>query len=147
MKIKNARIEGLVNGLRALDGVNSGTPQFKPYRFPNSKVSYAIARNLRKTKEAAEVLEETRVRTIKELLPTPESTELGGRELNEFTDRMREVLRMETELDLWLLKWSELSNNGANEIPATVIEQLFDVIQFDPLRGGEDGTAEVAHPL
>ena len=37
MKIKNARIEGLVNGLRALDGVNSGTPQFKPYRFPPAR--------------------------------------------------------------------------------------------------------------
>ena len=64
MKIKNTRIEGLVNGLRALDGVNSGTPQFKPYRFASSKVSYAIARNLRKSKEIAEVLG-VRIGTVK----------------------------------------------------------------------------------
>jgi hypothetical protein len=131
MKIKNARIEGLVNGLRALDGLNPGTPAFKPYKFATGKVSYAIARNLRKCREVAEVLEETRVRTIKELLPTPETTELSGKEFNEFTDRMREVLRIETEIDLWPLKWSELSNNGANEIPASVIEQLLDVLEYD----------------
>jgi hypothetical protein len=136
MKIKNARVEGLVNGLRALDGLNPGTPAFKPYKFATSQVSYAIARNLRRCKEVAEVLEETRVRTIKELLPTPEATELSGPQFTEFTERMRAVLRMETEIDLWPLKWSELSNHGVNDIPASVVEQLLDVLCEEAAEAG-----------
>jgi hypothetical protein len=120
MLLKNLLIEEVVNGIKALDGTKEQRFKFK------ATTLYSLAKNLRRLVDAANDLNEARMKSVKAngLDLDPKNPE----KLIKFQDEWRDLMRGETEIVLTLIGLSEL-NLEENNIPVTSLAGLAPIIK------------------
>lgn len=122
MKVKNSIILDTLRAFCALDGLEKERFKFPPLTM------LAMARNIRRLKDAAEDIERTRQQLIRDH-GVGKCDDKGNRvpdapeKLRAFNDEYQLVLDAEDELSLTRLKVKELKLD-TNNIPVTVLAEL-----------------------
>jgi hypothetical protein len=120
MKIKNLQIQILHNVLCRLE------PLDKPAFVFSGKVRYNIARNIKLLSQVVSDIENMRIKLVTEKLKPGES-ELTGTSRIDFLRDFNGVLETETDIDLIIMKISDLDLDK-NQIQVGLLSELVDVL-------------------
>lgn len=127
IQIANKNIENTYNALNALEGANPGSPDFVPYEFSNSSVTYAIIYNLRKLKPLAEDMANLRQKILRGLKITGQNEILDGDNAEKFLAQIGPSWDEIKTVTIRTIDYDDLRVLN-NRIPKRVIEALGDIV-------------------
>jgi hypothetical protein len=131
MPMKNSSIVLLYRNLQNLDGhLDVESKKTVPYKFAGN-TAYAIAKNMKRAKAAVELIDEVRVKLLRDLLKEGE-TEIkqGDPRFEEFQKEYVSILNSEGDFVPHKFKVSDLNLNQ-NPIQPSVILALDDILIDD----------------
>lgn len=129
IKITNARVDRLIQAIKALDKPSTATGKPFNYKDRQGQVIYNLGKTLKHAEDAWQLVFEARNKLLKSLLP-PGENELKGDLVNQFTLGYQEILDTEIELDVRRLKISTLRLDE-NAIPSEVLAGLDPILIDD----------------
>ena len=127
IQIANKNIENTYNALNALEGANPGSPDFVPYEFSNSSVTYAIIYNLRKLKPLAEDMANLRQKILRGLKITGQNEILDGDNAEKFLAQIGPSWDEIKTVTIRTIDYDDLRVLN-NRIPKRVIEAMGDMV-------------------
>lgn len=129
LKITRAKIYALNNALQSLDRVDNQTGEKKDKVSFSTNVTYALYKNLTKTKKAVEDYEKIRTAIVRKYLKEGE-TSLGQAEGEKATKEWDEFYNAEDTIEVFKVKFTDLQVEK-NKIQLSALADLEPLIVAD----------------
>jgi len=139
MKVRNRELSGLLQGLKALDGLTDGSGRITTYFKHTSSFRMDLARNIRKVQAALDDYSQVRQRMVLSSHLTFEPNQVQGYvkpTMDESVKAQMEIMAFDAEevkfeVPLKQIKHADL-NLDKNDVPPSVLGLLMPIIEDEP---------------